>query len=417
MELPNCDSSVAAPANPQSYALSFAKSEADKRWTRKDLSLDDLRCLFEPDAREIRDTKEGECFAPALLVGDKRNAVSVDSVSILVFDIDGSQSLAEAEKLLGDADVIAFLSTTHSHRSTRTYVAVKDYEAWALKQKKPKTPTAALLCEFLETKDKPRPGARFQPTWYKRIADVGNCYYVEHEPVDKFRVLLPLLAPIVMADLDLNDRTAMGIYKSIYRGVGHALGLKFDHSCTDPSRLFYLPSCPASMKEHARTLEFDGAFLDWTKYKRHVEPTRQGVKGKKLSHEGMNLKAWAPNIPDKDVPFDIEGFVDQYLPDSNMGERKGGGYVITCPYCDEHSTPQIGGTFCANDDGKNPWTIHCMHASCKSADRKRMDYIAGWLDQGLITVEQLEEFSGHKFKRARKGPLILSAAKSLGLSQ
>ena len=111
-----------------------------------------------------------------------------------------------------------------------------------------------------------------------------------------------------------------------------------------------------------------------------------------------NLKRWPPNY-DADAAFDIEGFIEQHLNDEIYTGRNKGGWTIRCPFEDEHSQPGGGGTFAVNADGDFPWNIYCSHASCQDAGRKRLDFLAEWIRQELITVEDVEAFSGHKIPK------------------
>ena len=65
-----------------------------------------------------------------------------------------------------------------------------------------------------------------------------------HNPCCKFRVVLPLCRPWRAADYPSQD-VANAVWKERIEALAAALGLAHDQSCTDTSRLFYLPRRPS----------------------------------------------------------------------------------------------------------------------------------------------------------------------------
>lgn len=388
----------AAPASPPTYHLTFGSHAETRRWDERIATLDDIRELCA--SRDLRQEKDGLCFCAATLLGGRRDLKSADAVGILVYDIDGKQSLADVHALLDKANIVAFLYTSHSHTSTRTNIVVDHFEKWAKANKKSLTPTLDLMREYLAAKGKAHlRNLQFQSDWYERVGGEGNVYYVRHDPLDKFRVVIPLATSIRIGKLAANNKAAIDAYKGIYCGVGTGLGLDFDVSCADPCRLFYLPSCPPDRVEHAWAHEYDGTLLDWTQYNRVTPAVSRKTPTTVTTPECMigdrNLKRWRPNY-DAEAAFDIEGFIEQHLSDEICAQRNKGGWTIRCPFEDEHSQPGGAGTFAVNTDGDYPWNIYCSHASCQDAGRKRLDFLAQWIRQGLVSVEDLEALSGHK---------------------
>lgn len=403
----------------QAYKLTFAENATSKRWVEKTVTLDELREIIAD--REIRDSKDGLSFVAATLLDGKRNKNSVDEIHLIVYDFDGGESLENVHKILDQSNLVAFLYTSHSHRSERTNIVVDHYEKWARSHKKPLSPTAALMQEFLEAQGKRHlTNVRFQSDWYERVADKGNIYYVLHDPVDKFRVVLPLAKPIKISKLAASNAKALDEYKSIYNGIGIGLGFRdFDTACSDPCRLFYLPSSPPASANVARTIEYDGALLDWEQYprtpisKKTIE-TKPGEETPNkaeeyiiVDHEGkrVNLGGWFNR---NHFDFNIEELLTTVLQDEIYAPRDKGGYTIRCPFEAEHSEPGGPGTFACNSDGLRPWTIHCQHNSCTSAGRKRLDYLKQWIAQGLLRSTDLMP--------AGEAPTIHEAADAAGIS-
>lgn len=386
------------------FKLTVARDKHFKRdiaeWSG---SLDELRVVFR--ALDLRDDKDGRCYVAATLLDGKRNLKSVDEVHLLVFDIDGGQSESELLKIVSDADVAAILHSTHSHRTTKTQISTTHYEKWAKQSKQPLTPTTETLKDYLQVKGK---GHLTNVTWndidggWERLPDIGNVYIVEHDPVDKFRVLLPLAKPITVSKLASTNEGCNAAYKAIYHGVAQHFGFVFDEACADPTRLYYFPSCPKAKADLAVFYEWDGALLDWESIPRAgTKTTAVAVSTSKPPCEidGRNLRAWAPNRGE----FDVEGLIEKYLPDQILLPRSSGGFVITCPFEAEHSDVGGMGTFACNATDQYPWNIYCSHASCQGEGRKRLDFLREWIVQEFFSLEELEAFSGEKVPHASKG--------------
>jgi len=402
-----------------SYKLTFAENATSKKWVQKELTLDELRDIIAE--RDIRESKEGLSFVAATLLDGKRNKNSVDEIHLIVYDFDGGESLDNVHAILDEKNLVAFLYTSHSHRSERTNIVVDHYEKWAKSHKKPLSPTLALMQEYLEDHGKRHlKNVRFQSDWYERIADKGNIYFVLHDPVDKFRVVLPLLTPIKISKLSPSNQKALEEYKSIYNGIGIGLGFKdFDTACSDPCRLFYLPSAPQATAATARTIEYDGDFLDWENYprapvsKKAIE-TKSGEETPNKAEEyvvidangkRVNLGGW---LKRNDFSFDIEELLTLVIPDEIYAPRPNGGYTIRCPFEAEHTEAGGQGTFAANSDGLIPWVIHCQHNSCQSSGRRRLDFLKQWVVQGLVRAEDLMP--------AGEAPPLQEAAAAAGIS-
>jgi hypothetical protein len=398
-------SSQTGPYPEQRFKITVARDRHFKRDVAElVLTLDDLDVKLR--ALDERDDKDGLCYVAATLLGLKRNLKSVDEVHLLVYDIDGGQTEDALREILADADIVAFLHSTYSHKSKRTQILTDHYERWAKQAKAPTTPSLSNLKQYLAAKGK---GHLTNIKWddvngaWERVADVGNCYIVHHDPVDKFRVLLPLNKPIVVSKLANTNAKCNDAYKAIYHGVGQHFGFAFDEACSDPTRLYYFPSCPKGKADIAVYRTYDGALLDWESITRaEIKPTAATAKGvmvkPAIEVDGRNLRAWEPNRGE----FDIEGLIEQYMSGQILAPRSNGGFTITCPFEAEHSDVGGSGTFASNANGSYPWNIHCSHASCQSENRKRLDFLREWIAQELLTVAELEAFSGKKVPPKRE---------------
>lgn len=393
----------------RNFKIAVAPNRHAKMWDEKDLTISQLGDLM-VGGHDPRDNKDGLCFVAATLLDGKRNLKSVAEVHILVYDIDGAQSLDEVRKILSDTDVFAYVYTTYSHKSTRTEILTEHYEKWAKQAKEGAAPNLERLQKYLTAKGKGHlTNIVFDDMQgWERIADKGNCYVLEHDPVDKIRVVLPLDKPIVIAKLGSTNAKCNEAYKAIYHGVGQKFGFEFDPACSDPTRLFYFPSCPKdkiSLAWFAEYGEPEGPFLKWESIERATITTKKAMEtGGTGSVDDKPTRAKEYGVTDKNgmwfdlwhwyenhkFAFDIEGLIERALDDQILAPRANGGHTITCPFEDEHSDVGGMGTFASNEDGgERGWTIYCSHASCQSENRKKLDFLKEWVSQGLVCVKDI----------------------------
>lgn len=365
--------------------------------------------------REFRAKKDGFCFIPGELASNKRLKTGVVSISMLVYDVDGGQDVDDAIAKLEEMGIVAFLYSSYSHLVSKTDILVDQYMKWAKKSGASTPPTLDSLLDYCDEHQKEtvrKKNPVFTTTDLdKHSAHVegGHAYRILHDPIEKFRVVLPLQEPIVFRELSVSTDRALSTYFSIYHGVGQALGLVYDHACSDPSRLYFWPSSPEGapffLKATNLKTEEDWAepkLLDWKAYPRVVPEKKSSFKnadGSPRSKNELAVKDRDGNPIDliqwarKNYSFDIEELLTACLPEDMLkAERPAkGGFHVTCPYEDDHSTAGGLGTFCANGDdgGDSGWTIHCTHNSCKSNGWTKLDYLGEYIRQGYITAKDL----------------------------
>ena len=400
------------------FTITTGPRAKHKVWDKPE-SIDLARLAEELTFHRHRDSKDGPCYIPGSLVGNNRTAGGVNQIDILVYDIDGGQTFAELDAILNELNVVAFLHTSFSHLTTTTKIASNAYEQWANKNNAPLPPTQKAMLDYLEAVGKTHltnvdfnlsSDKRSEREKYVRNSGDGIEFIVHHDPVEKYRVMFPLDHPIVMVQLGFTTRQFTENYKSIYHGVGRALGLKYDGACEDSSRLYYFPATRNGSTEGVDyfatmygctgvdDLE-QGNLLDWEKYPRFskadakkdgsktpVDPAKYSVTDR--DGRPVNLLKWGKTNHD----FDIESLLQRVLPEDQLGEDRAGkeGFHITCPFEDQHTSPGGKGTWAANSDGDRPWMIQCQHTSCKvTNERRNLDFLAELIRQGYVTADDL----------------------------
>lgn len=392
----------------QKFKITFSlKGKETKVWDPAvDVSLDGLRSLMML-GRKFSPNKDGNVMIPGELVGTKRTKAAVKSVSVLMYDVDSGQPVEEVREKLKEAGVVAFIYSSFSHLTTKSLVHTGQYHDWAKKAGEPLAPTAASMRAFLEETKY----ARFMdknPVFDDSLENVdkaiiqteegGAFYVVTHDPIEKYRIVIPLKEPIVLLQLSPVMKLANPAYVSIYHGIGQTLGIEYDHACSDISRLYYLPRSPEGVPYFSEEINAENLetanLLDWKAYPRvKLEKGKDKTQRPKSDFivpdrngKPINVMVWDRANYD----FDIEAILTQALPDEMIrSQRVKGGFHIECPFEHNHTNPGGEGTFCANGDGDNSWTIHCTHNSCKSAGHTKLDFLSEFIKQGHLTADDL----------------------------
>jgi hypothetical protein len=388
------------------FTITINTNAKQRFWDKqREVDRDFLEAIFSTYRDDGK--KDGACFVPGTFVGNERKTNAVDKIDFLVYDVDGRQTYEELEAIMEATGVYGFIYTSFSHLTTKTEIAVDHYIRWAKKQGLPEREASeddviAYVADKANRKDHLK---NVKCDMKIKQTENGQVFVLTHDPLPKMRVVLPLNKTIVTAELGIGTKGATAEYKSIYHGVGRALGIDFDTACEDPSRLYYFPSCKPGAETRYRCFlkeMEDPPLLDWEAYPRAAVADKTKKVNLKtgavqkvgvgettvLDKDGVpiNLTAWEA----KNYDFDIEALLQSVLDDDMLkAERAKGGYHITCPFEHEHSSTGGMGTFVANGDGDYGWTIHCMHDACVSQERRKIDYIGEWIKQGYITASDL----------------------------
>lgn len=402
-----------AAANEQRFTITYGTYGIGNKnaWSRKNFVFDELFDLLSTHTPTKK--KDGQCFVAGQFEGGQRLAPNVTQIDLLVYDVDGGSTIKALDERLGEPNMpMSIMYTTYSHETDKTLVKAEGFAKWATTNKMPSLPTQERICEYLAFLKKTvvlDSNPIFDPEADTEHTPEGIFYVVRHDPIHKARIVFLLETPIVLRKLGNSSKTFLNEYKRIYHGVGEALGLDFDVSCSDPSRLHYLPAHPPGATNYSVLFnENGGKLLNWEKYPRadlataapeKRETIRDEVSGEErevrpsdyvvVDRNGhrIDLYKWAKaNL----ATFDLEDLLKQKLPDENLrAERSNGGFHIGCPFEDEHTKHGSNGTFVANGDGEKWAVIHCMHHSCQSQGRITLNFLKELFVQQYLVAEDL----------------------------
>ncbi len=406
------------------FAITKNYSENAPVWgAASELPLNKWLELF--GSHDRRPHKSGPCYIAGALSGPKRGNKHVVRVDALVYDIDRGQTHADIDAILSNLPVVCVVHSSHNHGKTKTSIATDLFEKTVKRYRlgDPEAPTKEMIqafCDIREMQLKVTYFDRADRSCWVRGSD-GLSLVFQHEETTKLRVIFPLKEPFYPDAFSTAPSKALAEFKSIYIGVGRALGFNFDEACEDLARVFYFPSCPEGTTPICdfwglpAGFDFDNPPADWAPnlldfndYPRAYSKTptnRPDEKGndrelqpsdfRVVDTEGrmLDLLAWNKNNYD----YDILDLLERTLPPEMLRkERDKGGRYVQCPYEEDNHT-DMGekgendtGTFADNGSADMPWNIFCSHTSClKVHNRRKLDYLAEYIRKGHILVRDI----------------------------
>lgn len=393
--------------------LTINRSGKYKRWdSTQAVDLATINnVLVQPSVRE---SKDGGCYVPGTLVGQDRKAHAVKEINVLVYDLDGS-ALTDIESRIDDAGFLAWGHTTHNHLTTTTHLATNHLERWARSRGVGYPLSAADMQRYIDDPANHKTylrNVRYDPN-DRTQTDDGIVQVIHHDPVDKYRLIIPLAQPIVLATLGESTQACIATYKSIYNGVAAALGLDHDKKCEDPSRLYYWASHrPGAADDYVARIygveSLDAAetvpLLDWTDEARWVRVAKTSkpstakaskpraaktAKTPKHQHLVTTPDGVTVDLLRLAADFDIESVLRSALDDGGIGaDRDRGGFTMSCPNEHQHSQAGGHGCFAANASDEHPsWNLHCSHNGCSGDDK--FDRLGALVEAGTVTAADL----------------------------
>jgi hypothetical protein len=339
-------------------------------------------------------SKEGSCIVLGSSVGGARKARAMDTMYALGLDIDSGTTYAAMVDKLEELGNFALTYTTFRHGQSGLELKRDDV---LRKLALSRDPTEEEVRDYLRRFDK----SRYEESFINAVAIAdpkrqtagGVVIAVDTPPLDKFRVIFPLAEPVKLIDLADTQAEALAIWENKITGLARSvLGVHFDTSATDPSRLFFTPrhlkdSCIWDCAiVRGDPLAFgDIPTMEKATYTRDRIPGGGNVR--QFTDSGVDLNSW---YTDHAARFQIAELFGTLCPDKVRGEASGIiGKVIECPFEGGHSSEGGSGTIAINatDAHAERGTITCKHDSCQG--RKNAEYLAEMLAQGWFTEEQL----------------------------
>lgn len=377
--------------------VTFGTKSTNSTWIdRRTLTWSDLAKLL---TTHTVGQKDGTCIVPALLRGSSRKKEDADTISIAMLDSDTGVALAELADAVRRWGWAGAIHSTHSHMTTTTRVR---YSNWRKYQKDhPEADAASFLTDDKQYLPHIAAGASVGSVVTEKD---GEFVYFSHQPCPKFRVVVPLLHPWRATDYP-SQNAANEAWKERIEALAHALGLQHDQSCTDTSRLFYLPRRPANSAPPESVI-IAGSPCDLFA----LPPTKTNGNGANGKAPHSIFGTQAPSVefvnPDTGEVTDLKLWAAEYgqrfLIADALRTRQPSvltGLIadnvkahIRCPNESQHTNAGTdAATFVINagQSDTGSFVIHCRHNHCTGLDRLLM--VKLMLEQDWLSVADLTD--------------------------
>jgi len=286
--------------------------------------------------------------------GVARKAGNVESVPLLVFDVENGFSIQRAEEVLTCAGLEFMIEPSINHKTTKSPVTEKkilefaeqnfgsapeDFAAVSDEKK-----LEVLRAYFGKTKSYE---ARLLDSFHTVSVDFtdGKNYVAHHHPMHRFHIVLPLSEEFVFMTADAIQSARQEEYTERYFGFAAKHGLPVDPACGDCCRMMYNPGrWPDSdetefytrISEAGRPVFFDDRDAPRLKSEKKA---RAAKKSKTASEEiPPHLKHWM-NCGGSTMEYAV--FRERELGVETIRGGVGGKYIQACPNEGEH-TPTEG---------------------------------------------------------------------------
>lgn len=377
--------------------VTFGTKSTNSTWIdRRTLTWSDLAKLL---TTHTVGQKDGTCIVPALLRGSSRKKEDADTISIAMLDSDTGVALAELADAVRRWGWAGAIHSTHSHMTTTTRVR---YSNWRKYQKDhPEADAASFLTDDKQYLPHIAAGASVGSVVTEKD---GEFVYFSHQPCPKFRVVVPLLHPWRATDYP-SQNAANEAWKERIEALAHALGLQHDQSCTDTSRLFYLPRRPANSAPPESVI-IAGSPCDLFA----LPPTKTNGNGANGKAPHSIFGTQAPSVefvnPDTGEVTDLKLWAAEYgqrfLIADALRTRQPSvltGLIadnvkahIHCPNEAQHTNAGTdAATFVVNagQSDTGSFVIHCRHNHCTGMDRLHM--VKLMLEQDWLSIADLTD--------------------------
>ncbi|QJA43099.1 hypothetical protein [Phaeobacter phage MD18] len=354
--------------------------------------------------------KAGASIVLGSSVGGARKAKAMDTMFAMGLDIDSGAKLDDVLDTVEDKGLLCFVYT--SYNNGKQGIELKRDEVLR-KLQITSDPTNAQVRQFLREFDKNRYEETFIAECFiktqKHQTTEGVKIVLDTPPLEKFRLIFPLADPVKIIDLAETHQAALDLWEDKITGLArNVLGVHFDTSCTDPSRLFYTARHPKGSDDwYAAIVMGDPLSFEAVEaYKKSSYTSNREVNAFTmaggddgderppmcLTPSGKSLNEWHSRFKDR---FMIADLLETLCPDKvRVAGGEAQGHVhIECPFEHEHTSEGGTATMAINclDSQNEYWTIFCHHDACQG--RHKLQYLEEMLRQGWFDEDALWDLS------------------------
>jgi len=401
---------MTSPASPQSddaepklYRFSFGPFKNADVWTDvRALSWCDLAVLL--TAHSVG-TKDGPCIVPAVFLGTRRRKSEAEQIDVVFLDSDAGATLDEIRAAISARGWAAIISSTHSHLSNQTEVKRGNWDTFRAAGE-----TATAEAYLIQEKGfLPRVAADARV-----VRETNEIVVLEHQQCPKFRIAIPLARPWMASSYDTRKQ-AEAAWKAALEALANALSLRHDESCTDPSRLFFLPRRAADSPP-AETAVLEGEPCEIFALRPAPErPTGRRSRRKPegaAADSGPRKRGWrdqeeplSVHDPATNNEFDLRLWSRKYSARFELAAallaRQAGAFIgrvvehkhhLRCINARAHTGIQPDAATFVMDSSrseKGRYVYHCRHAHCDG--REPLLFIKQMVEAGWLSVADLSD--------------------------
>ncbi|WP_170428132.1 DUF927 domain-containing protein [Ruegeria arenilitoris] len=399
------------------------RNTQDGQWKTVELSWRDWIIGQEGDANNptwgfsrhpVGKHKEGSSVVLGTGVDGARKAKAMQTMYAIGLDIDSGASLDQVIGALKNQGLFALLYT--SFNNGKQGLTLKRDEVLR-KLKITSDPDIHQVRQYLREHDKNRYEesfiAKIEIAKQKHQEKTGVKIILNTPPLEKFRLIFPLAEPVKLIDLAQTHQEALDVWENKVTGLAvELLGVHFDTSCTDPSRLFYTARHPKGSEDWDAIIHRGSPlrFEDVPEYKKSLYTSKReklnafelagggDMDGDRTSTavtpSGRSLNDWHFGQGGAKDRFLIANLLEDICPDRiRVAGGEAEGHVhIECPFEHEHSSEGGTATMAVNciDSPNEYWTWFCQHDACQG--RHKLQFLeealrAGWLDEAELFNE------------------------------
>ncbi|MBN2629749.1 MAG: DUF927 domain-containing protein [Rhodobacteraceae bacterium] len=371
----------------------------------------------------VNKSKAGACIVLGSSIGRARKAKAMDMMYAMGIDVDAGFPLDLMLDRLEELGLFCIVYTSHSHG--RSGMQLKHDEVIRKLKIKPSELDLAQVQRYLRDHDKNRYEESFIAavsikTLKKQVKE-GVVIELDTPPLDKYRLIFPLAAPVKIIDLADTHAAALEVWEDKITGLAREmLGVHFDTSCTDPSRLFFTARHAKEAADwYCAIVQGDPLRFEDVPTVRKADYARNRASSAMNPFEqaggaadterppqcftpsGASLNEWHYRAKDR---FQMANLLEDLCADRIRvaGGEAQGQVHIECPFEHEHSSE--GGTACdarnALDSSSGFWTWGCLHDACQG--RHKLEFLEealrqGWFDEEQIAFESVYMLEGGEY--------------------
>jgi hypothetical protein len=351
--------------------------------------------------------KAGACIVLGSSVGGARKAKAMDTMYAMGLDIDSGAKVNDVLDIVEAKGLLCFVYTSYNHG--KRGIELKRDEVLR-KLQITRDPDISEVRKFLREFDK----NRYEETFIaectireqKHQTSEGVKIILDTPPLEKFRLIFPLETPVKLIDLADTQQAALDLWEDKITGLArNVLGVHFDTSCTDPSRLFYTARHPKGNDDWYAAVVMGNplSFDSIEAFKKSLYTSNREVNAftmaggddgddrppMALTPSGKSLNEWHRSAKDR---FMLADLMETLCPDKvRVAGGEVQGHVHTeCPFEHEHSSEGGTATMAMNalDSQTGYWTWFCHHDACQG--RHKLQYLeealrAGWFEESVLT--------------------------------